>query len=83
MQLGFAAVTESNYGDMTVKLKRERKRGFDEIISALRGEVKAKKPQLDIESPRFCRTTSASCKEKLFPCTSFRVHHDRTIHFYL
>ena len=49
LQLGLAAVTESNYGDMTVKLKRDRKRDINEIISEVRAEVKAKEPQLDVE----------------------------------
>ena len=49
LQLGLAAVTESNYGDMTVKLKRNRKRDIDEIISGLRAQVKAREPQLDVE----------------------------------
>ncbi len=49
LQLGLAAVTESNYGDMTVKLKRDRKRSIDEVISAVRAEVKEKEPALDAE----------------------------------
>src|SRR5262249_21186849 len=31
LQLGLAAVTEANIGDVSVKLKRDRKRGSDEI----------------------------------------------------
>ena len=49
LQLGLAAVTESNYGDMTVKLKKNRKRSIDDVISDVRAEVKAKEPQLDVE----------------------------------
>ena len=49
LQLGLAAVTESNYGDMTVKLKRDRKRGIDEIISEVRAKVKEEEPSLDVE----------------------------------
>src|SRR5947208_11082735 len=33
LQLGLAAVTEANRGDFTVKLKRGRKRGIDDIIA--------------------------------------------------
>ncbi len=39
LQLGLAAVTEANRGDFTVKLKRDRKRDIDEIISDIREEV--------------------------------------------
>ena len=47
--LGLAAVTEANRGDFTVKLKRDRKRGIDEIISDIRAEVKKQEPAVDVE----------------------------------
>lgn len=49
LQLGLAAVTEANQGDFSVKLKRDRSRGIEEIISEIRGKVKDKYPQLDVE----------------------------------
>ncbi len=49
LQLGLAAVTESNYGDMTVKLKDKRDRGIDEVISEVRAKVKQSEPFLDVE----------------------------------
>ncbi len=49
LQLGLAAVTEANQGDFSVRLKRERERGIEEIISDVRGKVKDKYPQLDVE----------------------------------
>jgi CzcA family heavy metal efflux pump len=49
LQLGLAAVTEANTGDFSVRLKRDRKRGIDEIISDARAKVTEKYPQLDIE----------------------------------
>src|SRR6201993_3427753 len=49
MQLGLAAVTEANRGDFTVKLKRDRKRGIDEIISDIRAEIKKTEPAADVE----------------------------------
>ena len=49
LQLGLAAVTEVNRGDFTVKLKRDRKRGIDEIISDIRAEVKKQEPAVDVE----------------------------------
>ncbi len=49
LQLGLAAVTESNYGDFTVKLKDKRSRGIDEVMADVRSQIKAAYPQLDIE----------------------------------
>ncbi|HLK22388.1 MAG TPA: efflux RND transporter permease subunit [Bryobacteraceae bacterium] len=52
LQLGLAAVTEANNGDFSVKLKRDRDRGIDEVISSIREKVNDKYPQLDIEFPQ-------------------------------
>jgi multidrug efflux pump subunit AcrB len=49
LQLGLAAVTEPNTGDIAVKLKDKRSRGIDEIISQVRAEVKKQEPALDVE----------------------------------
>jgi len=49
MQLGLAAVTESNTGDFSVRLKRDRDRPIDEIISEVREKVNKRYPQLDVE----------------------------------
>jgi len=49
LQLGLAAVTEANRGDFTVKLKRKRKRGIDEIISDVRAQIKQTEPAADVE----------------------------------
>jgi multidrug efflux pump subunit AcrB len=49
MQLGLAAVTEANTGDISVKLKDKRRRGVDEVIEELRGKIKAEEPALDVE----------------------------------
>ncbi len=49
LQLGLAAVTEANTGDFSVKLKRDRERPIEEIISEVRGKVTKKYPQLDVE----------------------------------
>ena len=49
LQLGLAAVTESNYGDITVKLKRKRSRPIDDVIADVRARIKAKEPSLDVE----------------------------------
>ena len=49
LQMGLAAVTEANTGDMTVKLKDHRKRAIDDVIADVRAEVKSKEPELDTE----------------------------------
>ncbi|GAC1356913.1 MAG: efflux RND transporter permease subunit [Acidobacteriaceae bacterium] len=49
LQMGLAAVTEANAGDLTVRLKKKRSRGIDEVIADVRAEVKKTEPQLDIE----------------------------------
>jgi len=49
LQLGLAAVTESNTGDFSVRLKRERDRPINEIISEVREKVNEQYPQLDVE----------------------------------
>jgi CzcA family heavy metal efflux pump len=49
MQLGLATVTEANTGDIAVKLKRNRKRGAEEVIADVRAKVKSAEPVLDVE----------------------------------
>ena len=49
LQLGVFAVTEANNGDFLVRLKRERERDMQEIISDIRAKVNKQYPQLDVE----------------------------------
>jgi CzcA family heavy metal efflux pump len=49
LELGLAAVTEPNTGDIAVKLKANRKRGVDEVISDVRAKVTGSQPGLDVE----------------------------------
>jgi CzcA family heavy metal efflux pump len=49
LQLGLAAVTEANTGDIMVKLKSDRSRGIDEIIAEVRAKVAKEEPVLDTE----------------------------------
>ena len=49
LQLGLAAVTEANTGDILVKLKAKRDKGIEDIISDVRSEIKQKEPAIDIE----------------------------------
>jgi CzcA family heavy metal efflux pump len=49
LQLGVAAVTEANNGDFTVKLKSDRKRAIDDVISDIRAQVEEAEPATKIE----------------------------------
>jgi CzcA family heavy metal efflux pump len=49
LQLGYAAVTEANTGDFTVKLKAKRSRGIDDVMADVRDEIKRTEPELDAE----------------------------------
>jgi CzcA family heavy metal efflux pump len=49
LQMGLAAVTEANYGDFTVRLKKKRSRAIDDVIADVRAEIKKTEPALDVE----------------------------------
>ncbi|HXJ87715.1 MAG TPA: efflux RND transporter permease subunit [Candidatus Binatia bacterium] len=49
LQLGLAAVTEANTGDVLVKLKPKRDRDIEEIIADVRADIKKQEPALDLE----------------------------------
>jgi CzcA family heavy metal efflux pump len=49
LQLGLAAVTEANRGDISIKLKAKRDRAVDEVISDLRQKINRQFPQLDTD----------------------------------
>jgi CzcA family heavy metal efflux pump len=49
LQMGLAAVTEANTGDITVKLKSKRDRGIDEVMEDVREQIKKTEPELDVE----------------------------------
>ncbi len=48
-QLGLFPVTEANQGDFTVRLKTDRTRTIEEVISDVRAKITKAYPQLDIE----------------------------------
>ena len=56
LQLGLAAVTEANTGDIAIKLKTRRDRSVDEVISELRAQIKKKSRGSTSNSSRCCRT---------------------------
>jgi CzcA family heavy metal efflux pump len=49
LQMGLAAVTEANYGDFTVRLKKKRSRPIDDVMADVRAEIKKTEPALDVE----------------------------------
>jgi CzcA family heavy metal efflux pump len=49
LQLGLAAVTEANTGDIAVKLKRYRGRAGDEVIAEVREKIAREQPMLQVE----------------------------------
>jgi CzcA family heavy metal efflux pump len=49
LQMGFAAVTEANTGDITVRLKNKRHRTIDEVMADIRHQIKTTEPELDVE----------------------------------
>ena len=52
LQLGLAAVTEANTGDISVKLKSHRGRGVEDVIADVRAKVNDRFPQLDTDFPQ-------------------------------
>lgn len=49
LQLGLAAVTEANTGDISVKLKAHRSRGIDEVMDDVRSKIRTQEPAIDVE----------------------------------
>ncbi len=49
LQLGLAAVTEANTGDFSVRLKRDRSRSIEQVMTGVRDKVNDEYPQLDVE----------------------------------
>ena len=57
LQLGLAAVTEANTGDISVRLKTNRSRGIGEIIAEARARVAAAEPGIDVEFTQVLQDT--------------------------
>ncbi|MGC2186350.1 MAG: efflux RND transporter permease subunit [Terriglobales bacterium] len=49
MELGLAAVTEANRGDILVKLKQDRSRSIDDVMEEVRSKVTAQEPAVRVE----------------------------------
>jgi CzcA family heavy metal efflux pump len=49
LELGLAAVTEANRGDILVKLKKDRSRAIDDVMEDVRAKVTAQEPAVRLE----------------------------------
>ena len=49
LQLGLAAVTEANRGDILVKLKQDRSRSVEDVVSELRSQIAQQEPAVQVE----------------------------------
>ncbi|MGZ4814732.1 MAG: efflux RND transporter permease subunit [Terriglobales bacterium] len=49
LELGLAAVTEANRGDIAVKLKQNRSRSTEEVVSELRAQITREEPGIEVE----------------------------------
>jgi CzcA family heavy metal efflux pump len=49
LELGLAAVTEANRGDIAIKLKQDRSRSSEEVMAELREKISQQAPSLDVE----------------------------------
>ena len=49
LELGLAAVTEANRGDILAKLKRKRDRGMEDIIADIRARIAREEPAVRVE----------------------------------
>jgi len=68
LQLGLFPVTEANTGDISVKLKRDRKRSGEEVIADLRGKIKEAEPVLDIEFAQLLQDMIGDLTSAPEPC---------------
>ena len=49
LELGLAAVTEANRGDIAVKLKQKRSRSTEDVVAQLRAEIAREEPGVTVE----------------------------------
>jgi CzcA family heavy metal efflux pump len=68
LQLGLAAVTEANTGDIAVKLKSNRRRSGEEVIADVRAKIKKAEPVLDVEFPQLLQDMIGDLTSAPEPC---------------
>jgi multidrug efflux pump subunit AcrB len=68
LQLGIFFVTEANTGDLSVKLKRNRKRSAEEVIADVRARINKLEPVLDVEFPQLLQDMIGDLQGAPEPC---------------
>jgi CzcA family heavy metal efflux pump len=68
LQLGLAAVTEANTGDISVKLKPFPRPGADDIIADVRHKIRQAEPVLDVEFPQLLQDMIGDLTSSPDPC---------------
>jgi CzcA family heavy metal efflux pump len=68
LQMGLAAVTEANTGDIAVKLRKRRDRGVDEVMADVRARIRQAEPVLDIEFTQILQDMIGDLTSAPEPC---------------
>ncbi len=68
LQLGLAAVTEANTGDLSVLLKKHHKKPTEEVIKEVREKVLKAEPLLDVEFPQLLSDMIGDLTSEPEPC---------------
>jgi multidrug efflux pump subunit AcrB len=79
LQLGLAAVTEANTGDISVKLKSDRKRGVEEVIADVRHKITRAEPVLDVEFPQLLQDMIGDLTSAPEPCVIKLFSEDQDV----
>ncbi|HJT87121.1 MAG TPA: efflux RND transporter permease subunit, partial [Bryobacteraceae bacterium] len=79
LQLGLAAVTEANTGDISVKLKSKRSRSADEVIAEARDKIKKAEPVLDVEFPQLLQDMIGDLTSAPEPCVIKLFSEDQAV----
>ena len=79
LQLGLAAVTEANNGDISVKLKSNRKRSGDEVIADVRHKITQAEPVLDVEFPQLLQDMIGDLTSSPEPCVIKLFSEDQNV----
>jgi CzcA family heavy metal efflux pump len=79
LQLGLAAVTEANTGDISVKLKSDRQRSGDEVIADVRSKITKAEPVLDVEFPQLLQDMIGDLTSSPEPCVIKLFSEDQSV----
>ena len=71
LELGLAAVTEANRGDILVKLKKDRSRAIDDVIEDVRTKVATHEPAVRVDASKHNAATVSHHLSQLSSVISF------------